>query len=86
MHRVVLTLVTVLSLGGCLFFNDSPQEREYAVCYAYCDCVAVDIEACITNQCMPVLPVVSDPCFECVSQNSNSCTILDNLCSDLCFP
>lgn len=82
---IALVAIGVMSTG-C--FNESPQQRAEAVCNAYCECSfsAGQVDQCVTEQCLPVIPPVSDECMDCVVSNSQTCTALDAQCTDLCLP
>ena len=85
-ERRLIALVAVGALSaGC--FEESPQQRARAVCNAYCECVVTAgmVEQCVVDECLPVLPPVSDECLDCVIANSQACTALDAQCTDLCI-
>ena len=84
MRLVGVSMVAGLLLGGC---NQSQEQRQRDVCMAVCDCVENTpsaVEACIVDDCLPVLPPVSDACLECVYLNSQSCGVLLDECEDPC--
>jgi len=83
--RGLVALVALGTLASC--FEADPQQSARAVCTAYCECVvtAGQVEMCITDDCLPILPPVSDECLDCVTANSNSCTSLDAQCTDICL-
>ena len=82
---ISLVVVSVMSTG-C--FEESPQQRASAVCNAYCECFvsAGQVEQCVTEDCLPAIPPVSDECMDCVVANAQTCTALDAQCTDLCLP
>jgi hypothetical protein len=72
-------------LGGCPF-EATPQSRAEEVCTAYCQCFQPsDIDGCIETDCLPDIPSVSDPCLDCVHQNSQTCSDLYSDCTSLCL-
>ena len=85
-HRRLIALVAA-SVGSVGCFEETPQQRARAVCNAYCECVvtAGQVEECVVEQCLPVLPPVSDECLDCVISNSQVCAALDAQCTDLCI-
>jgi hypothetical protein len=86
-QRELIALVTVGVMStGC--FEESPLQRARAVCDAYCECAftAGQVEQCVTEQCLPILPPVSDECIDCVVTNAQVCSALDNQCTNLCLP
>lgn len=81
---IALVAVGVMSTG-C--FEESPQQRAEAVCTVYCECAvtAGQVEQCVTQDCLPAIPAVSDECMDCVVTNAQMCTVLEDRCSNLCM-
>ena len=82
----VLLLVAGL-LVGC---HQTAEEKAQDVCDAYCDCVdpgalPAVFDQCVTQQCLPQLPPVSDDCLSCVFTNDQVCTDLFSQCTNECF-
>lgn len=80
-------LVFVCLLAGC---HQTPEEQSHDVCQAYCDCVdpgapPATVDECITQQCLPSIPPVTDECLDCVFTHDQVCPDLFNDCSDLCL-
>ncbi len=80
---IALVAVGVMSTG-C--FEETPQQRAEAVCNAYCECFvsAGQVEQCVTEQCLPDIPAVSEECMDCVVSNAQTCSALDQ-CTGLCL-
>ena len=78
-------LVLASLLAGC--FETTPQQKSRDVCTAYCDCIVTPsmVEQCITDDCLPDIPPVTDPCLDCVYANSQTCSTLFDECTDLCL-
>lgn len=84
--RELIALVAIgVSSTAC--FEESPQQRARAVCNAFCECAvtAGQVEQCVAEQCLPIVPPVSDECMDCVVANSQTCGALDSQCTDLCL-
>jgi hypothetical protein len=78
-----LVVVVLGMLAGC--FEITPEQKARDVCTAFCDClVPTNADRCVTEQCLPQLPPVSDPCLNCVYANSQQCGDLVDQCSNLC--
>jgi hypothetical protein len=68
---------------GC---TQSPADRATAVCDAFCTCAGglqATVDAC-NEQCLALIPPVTDPCLQCVYDHETSCAALDT-CQQLCF-
>lgn len=85
-HRELIALVAV-GVMSTACFEESPQQRATAVCTEFCECFvsAGQVEQCVTEQCLPQIPPVSDECMDCVVTNAQACGALDDQCSDLCL-
>jgi hypothetical protein len=82
-YRRRLVVVAIGMLAGC--FEITPEQKARDVCTALCDClVPANADRCITEQCLPRLPPVSDPCLNCVYANSQRCGDLVDQCLALC--
>lgn len=65
-----------------------PEQQRRDVCTAYCDCsesTPLARERCITDQCLPNVPAVSEACLDCVYTYSQTCSELARECIPLCF-
>ena len=74
-------------LVGC---TQTAQEKAQDVCQAYCDCVDPGalpsvLDECVTQQCLPQLPTVSDDCLTCVFEHDQVCPELFDRCDSLCI-
>lgn len=80
--RGVLVLIGLLA--GC---DISEQQKARDVCTAVCNCAVSpsQVEECIVEDCLPDLPPVSDPCLQCVYENSQMCSDLFDDCTDFCI-
>ena len=80
MRWLVLALVV-----GC---TPSPEQAVDDVCNAFCDCNAstpTTIATCV-NQCVQLVPSVTDSCSQCVDSFEATCTGLTSNCENECFP
>lgn len=82
--RITVAVAVALALAGC---TNSPAQNARTVCTAYCECFvpAASVEACIVDDCLPDIPPVSDPCLDCVYENSQMCSALTDECTDVCL-
>jgi len=81
--RVLALLVVV----GC---TQTPADKAQDVCLALCECaepgaIPSVLDDCVSQQCLPQLPPVSDDCLDCVYAHDQVCPELDQ-CTDLCLP
>jgi hypothetical protein len=84
MSRLLLVLAVV---AGCV---QTPEERAQTVCNTFCDCVVgtaqpAAVQSCVTVDCLPSIPPVSDACLSCVYQHESTCASLESECQALCL-
>ncbi|HEX7701470.1 MAG TPA: hypothetical protein VF403_12125 [Kofleriaceae bacterium] len=75
----------VVLFAGC---TQSPADRIEIVCNTFCDCVSTlpsAVETCVTQQCEPTIPPVSDECLACVYDHESTCGALVSDCQTMCF-
>lgn len=82
-----MRVLALLVMVGC---TQMPAQKADAVCQAYCDCVdpgAIPsvVDQCVTQQCLPDLPPVTDACLDCVYAHDQVCGELFDQCTDLCL-
>jgi hypothetical protein len=76
----------VALFAGC---TQSPADRVEIVCNTFCDCAFTlpsAVQMCVTQQCEPFIPPVSDECLACVYDHESTCTALESDCQTMCFP
>jgi len=82
--RLVVVSLIVLVAAGC---DPSPEQAKRDVCTAVCECetngLPSQVESCV-EQCVPLVPDISDECLTCVYTYSQSCSDLENACDDAC--
>lgn len=83
--RLAWVTVVVGVLAAC---DTAPEQERRDVCTAFCDCetgTPFALESCITDDCLPAVPAVSDACLDCVYTYSQTCGELFNQCLVSCF-
>jgi hypothetical protein len=83
--QLLWVTVVVGALAAC---DAAPEQQRRDVCTAFCDCetgTPLALESCITDDCLPAVPAVSDVCLDCVYTYSQTCGELFNQCLASCF-